>query len=226
MLYFLKLIFYDPLLYTLIILYRYVAFQDLGVAIVLLTILIRLILYPLFYKSFLSQTLMQKLQPAIEKIQHDHRHDREKQAQVLMALYREHKVNPFSSFLLLFIQLPVLIGLYNVFLHPPVELSNISLGLLDLSKTSIVIVVLAVIAQYLQGKLSLPKTENIITKESQAARMARQMIFIGPALTGLILWSLPAAVGLYWLVSSVFSIGQQLIINKKIKELKMIESNI
>ena len=212
---FLKIIFYDPLLVVLVFLYQYVAFQDLGIAIILLTILIRLILYPLFYRSFLNQTLMQKIQPEIEKIQHEHKHDKEKQAQVLMALYKTHKVNPFSGFLLLLIQLPILIALYQVFLHPPLQLSNTFLGLIDLTKSNIIIVGLAAVAQYFQGKLTLPKTKSG-DEESPTARIARQMTFMGPVITLIVLWTLPAAVGLYWLVSSLFSLGQQVVINKKI----------
>ena len=223
---FLKLIFYDPLLVVLIFLYQYVAFQDLGVAIILLTILIRLILYPLFYKSFLNQTLMQKIQPEIEKIQHEHKHDKEKQAQVLMALYKTHKVNPFSGFLLLLIQLPILIALYQVFLHPPLQLTHTFLGLIDLTKSNIIIVGLAAIAQYFQGKLTLPKARSG-EEESATARIARQMVFMGPAITLIILWTLPAAVGLYWLVSSLFSLGQQVVINKKISAMgKVVDRSI
>lgn len=214
---FFKIILYDPLVYSLIFLYNYAAFHDLGMAIILLTIVIRFILYPLFYKSFLNQTLLQRLQPAIEKIQHDHKHDREKQAQAMLALYKQHRVNPFSGFLLLFIQLPILIALYRVFLYPPVELSSSFLGLIDLSKSSILIVGLAVLVQYIQSRLTLPKLEP--GKEvPPATKVAQQMAVIGPLLTLFILWRLPAAIGLYWLVSSLFSLLQQLYINKKIKD--------
>lgn len=221
MLAFFKLILYTPLLNTLIFFYHRTAFQDLGVAIIELTLLIRIILYPLFYKSFFNQTVIQRLQPHISKIQNDHKHDREKQAQALMTLYREHRVNPFTSFALLVVQLPVLIALYQVFLYPPPELSTNFIHLIDLSKPAILLVVLAVAAQYFQGKLLIPRrpdgtgaaTEAVT---DQAAKMARQMVVIGPLLTLFILWHLPAAVSLYWLVSSLFSIGQQWYINKKI----------
>lgn len=215
---FFKLILYTPLLNLLIFLYNNVAFQDLGIAIILLTLIIRFILYPLFYKSFLNQTLMQKIQPEITKIQHEHKHNKEKQAQALMALYREHKVNPFSSFLLLLVQLPILIALYQVFLSPPADLSPMFLNLIDLSKTSILIVGLAAVAQYIQGKLTLPKIKPN-EEVPQTTKIAQQMVYIGPAITLVILWTLPAAVGLYWLVSSAFSLGQQLYINKKINKI-------
>src|SRR3989344_8721224 len=113
---FFNIILYQPLFNALVSLYNTVAFQDLGVAIILLTFVVRVILYPLFYHSFKNQTLMQKIHPEIQKIQHNHKGNREKQAQALMELYKQHKVNPFSGFFLILVQLPVLIVLYQLFL--------------------------------------------------------------------------------------------------------------
>lgn len=223
-------ILYRPLFNILVVLYQYVTLQDLGVAIILLTLIIRFIFYPLFYKSFKNQALMQKLQPEIQRIQHTHKENREKQAQELLALYKQHKVNPFSGILMLFIQLPILIALYQLFLRgftpetlqglysfipKPDQIHSNFLGLVDLSSKSMIIVGLAVIVQYFQGKLALPKIEK--GKEvPPAAKIGRHMVIIGPILTFVILRSLPAALGLYWLVTSLFSIFQQIIINKKV----------
>lgn len=173
---------------------------------------------------------MQKLQPHIQKIQHDHKDNREKQAQALMELYKQHKVNPFSGFLLILVQLPILIVLYRLFLQgislesftnlysfitAPTEINHSFLGLIDLQTKSILIVVLAAILQYFQGKLSLPKKDK--ANDSPTAKVGRSMIFVGPILTIVILTTLPAAVGLYWFASSAFSILQQIIINKQLK---------
>lgn len=223
---------YQPLFNGLIFFYNTVALEDLGVAIVLLTVLIRLILYPLFYKSFKNQAVMQKIQPELQKIQHEHKENKEKQAQAMMELYRRHNVNPFSSFLLLFVQLPVLIALYQVFLKGfadaaladlytfvanPGHINALSLGLIDLGKRSIVIVVLAAIVQYYQGALSLPAGRHGVPKqEGSAQNVARKMVFVGPVLTVMVLAAMPAAVGVYWLTASAFSVVQQLLINKKI----------
>lgn len=220
---------YQPLFNALVFIYNYVG--DIGVAIIVLTVITRIVLYPLFYKSFKNQTIMNKLQPEIQKIQHDHKHDREKQAQALMALYRQHKVNPFSGFLLIFVQLPVLIALYRVFLSgfspeflgdlygfvsAPVEFNNLFLGLIDLKTKSILMVGLAALAQYFQGYLTLAKRDPA-GAESSAAKIGRQMVFIGPIITVLVLASLPSAIGLYWLAGTIFSIAQQVVINKRLK---------
>src|SRR3989344_1476389 len=222
-------ILYQPLFNGLVFLYNTVAWNDLGIAIILLTIVIRFVLFPLFYKSFKNQTILQKIHPEIQKIQHFHKDDKEKQAMALMELYRAHKVNPFSSILLVFAQLPVLIALYRVFmsgfgdkaleaLYPfitnPGHLNAISLGLIDLGQKSIVIVALAAIAQYFQGVMSLPKVKD--GEASSQQQIGRKMVYFGPVLTLVILGTLPSAVGLYWLASSLFSIVQQWYINKEI----------
>lgn len=224
-------ILYRPLFNALIFLYQYFPLHDLGIAIILLTVLIRLVLSPVFYKGAKDQAVMQRLAPKIKEIQKNHKADREKQAKAMLELYREHKVNPMSGFLLLIAQLPVLIALYQVFLK---GLSNEALGALysfvsrpeilnlyffgaiDLSQRSILIVVLATVVQFFQGKLSLPKTGNNTGELSSAEKIGRQMVYLGPAIAVIFLFNLPSAVALYWLTTSAFSVIQQIVINKKI----------
>jgi YidC/Oxa1 family membrane protein insertase len=222
-------ILFRPLFNGLVFLYNTVALQDLGVAILLLTVVIRIILYPLFYKSLKNQALLQKIQPDIKRIQETHKGNRERQAQALLALYQTHKVNPFSSFFLIFLQLPVLIALYQVFLKgfspelfeanlysfitEPSLLTHTFLGLIDVSHPNILVVGLAAAAQYLQGKLALPKASG---ENDAASRIGRQMVFIGPVLTLVILYNLPSAIGIYWFTTSVFSILQQVLVNRSI----------
>lgn len=224
-------ILYQPLFNGLIFFYDTIAFHDLGVAIILLTVAIRFLLFPLFYKSLKNQAIMQKIQPEMQRIQHDHKNDREKQAHAMMELYRRHKVNPFSSFFLLFLQLPILIALYQVFLKgftsealtalytfiPNPGIMNSSfLGLINLAERSILIVALAAVAQYYQGVISLPKKKEGVP--TQANDIARKMVYVGPVLTVVVLSALPAAVGVYWLTAGLFSIVQQMYINKKLRE--------
>lgn len=210
---------YNPLLNALVFLYENIPGHDLGIAIIVLTIIIRIVLLPLFYKGAKDQAIMQRLAPRIKEIQKDHKDDRAKQAQVLMDLYREHKVNPMSQFLIIIIQLPILIALYWVFLRgipANAELSHYFLGIIDLSSRNLIVVVLAALAQYFQGKLSLPKITKRAEELSPMEKMGRQMVFIGPVLTIMFLSYLPSAVGLYWLTTSVFSAIQQIAINKRL----------
>lgn len=211
-----KAFLYDPIFKTLMFLYHNVAFEDLGIAIILLTILIRIVLFPLFYKGAKSQLLLQKLQPELQKIQHDHKNNKEKQAQEMMGLYKKHKVNPFSSFLIILIQLPILIALYRVFLGDFSDINTLFLGLINLTERSIIIVGLAAVAQYYQGVLALPKQEKG-RELSAPEKVGRKMIYFAPILTIVILTTLPSAVGLYWLTTAAFSIVQQIYINKTVK---------
>jgi len=222
-------ILYQPFLNVLIFLYNTIAFNDLGLAIIFLTILMRLILFPLFHKSARHQTIMQRLQPELKKIQDLHKGSREKQTQAMLDLYKRHNVSPFSGFLFLLIQLPIMIALYQIilkslrpgflsglysFVHAPAAINPTFLGLINLAERSIIVVVLAALAQYFQGKLSLPKPAKDGVSDP-AQKMARQMVFIGPVITLIIFYNFPAAIALYWLVTSIFSIFQQIIINRQ-----------
>ena len=104
----------QPMYNALIWLYSVLPGNDLGVAIILLTVIIKLILWPFTGQSLKSQTAMQQLQPKIEEVKEKYKNDKEGQAKVMMALYKEEKVNPFSSCLPLLVQLPILLALYTV----------------------------------------------------------------------------------------------------------------
>lgn len=129
-----------------------------------------------------------------------------------MALYKEHGVNPLMSLGLIFVQLPILIALYQVFITPPPDLGRSFLGLLMLNERSILLVFVAALLQYLLGVMSM--TGHAADK-SPAAQTARNMVMIGPVITIAVLWSLPAAVGLYWVTTTLFSILQQLHVERK-----------
>lgn len=218
----------EPLLNILVFFYNTIAFQDLGIAIILLTLFIRLLLFPFFHKSTRQQRILQRIQPKVKDIQKQYKDDRVKQTEALMALYAEHGASPFSSLLFLILQLPILIALYQLFLRGlnpeslgglygfvarPEEISSTFLGLINLNGQSILLVVLAVIVQYFQGRMMLPKRDPQ-TPMDTSERVARNMMFLGPVLTLAILWKLPAAIGLYWIATSVISIIQQIIVDK------------
>ena len=103
-----------PVLLNVLVLF-YNVIPDIGVVIIILTILIRLALAPSFHKSLKSQAAMTALQPKLNELREKHKGDQQAQAAAMMALYKEHKVSPFSSCLPLLIQLPILISLYFVF---------------------------------------------------------------------------------------------------------------
>lgn len=220
----------------MIYLYDKASWGDLGIAIILLTVIVRIVLYPFFYKGAKDQAIMQKIAPTLKEIQKKHKDDKQKQVEQMMALYKEHKVNPFSAFfLLLVVQLPILFAMFKVFttglktmpqdiLYPFVphveSLNYMFLGVLDLSQKSVLLIALTAIAQYYQAKLTLPKSNKAFKDLEMAEMMGRQMMYMGPILTVIVLLAMPSAIALYWLTTTLFSVGQQVIINKKINIVK------
>ena len=159
---------YKPLFNALILLYEYFPGHDFGLAVIVLTLIIRVLLYPLSVYSLKNQTIMAKIQPQIKEIQKKYKNSVE-QSKALMALYKKEKINPFSGILPLFVQLPVFIALYSVFLkglNPKVISTTLYsfvpfpgairptfFGLLDLSKGSLPLAILAGVLQYIQTKM-------------------------------------------------------------------------
>ena len=226
--------FYQPILNLLIFLYNIVPANDLGIAIVLLTVIIKLVLYPLSKKSLESQKDLQALQPKIEKIKAKYKNKKEEMSRAMMALYKENKVNPFSSCLPLLIQLPFLFAVFRVFrngfngdslnlvysfINRPEVINNISLGIIDLSERSIVLAILAGIAQFWQSKMLMAKRPAVKSPgakdEDMMSIMNKQMVYFMPAMTVFISLSFPAGLALYWFITTLLTGVQQLYIFKK-----------
>jgi YidC/Oxa1 family membrane protein insertase len=220
---------YEPLFNALVLLYEYIPGKDFGVAIIFLTLIIRFLLYPLMMKSIRSQKIMTELQPKIKEIQEKYKDDKEKQTKEMMDLYKREKFNPFGGCLPLLIQLPLMLALYRVFwsglsegamshlysfVPNPGMINPIFLGFLDLSAPNVVMAILAGVAQFFQTKTMSVK--NPPDKKSQfGGLLQKQMLYFFPIFTVVILLKLPAAIGLYWIVTALFSVWQQKIVFKK-----------
>ncbi|MFH1780887.1 MAG: YidC/Oxa1 family membrane protein insertase [Candidatus Nealsonbacteria bacterium] len=228
-------ILYQPLFNALIFIYMYLPGRDFGIAVIVLTVLIKLALYPLGAQAIRSQKTLAKLQPKIKEIQERLKDDKEKQSREIMDLYKKEKINPFSGFLSLIVQLPILIGLYRVFwsgfgetqlkllygfIANPGQINTTFLGIMDLSQTSVVLTIITGIAQFIQSKMMARQSVSGQVPQKKGARdfsqmMQTQMLYLFPIFTVFILWRLPAAVALYWLTTTLFTIVQQYIILKK-----------
>ena len=222
---------YHPLFNFLILLYNYLPGHDFGIAVILLTLIIRLIIYPVSIKALNSQMAIQKLQPKIQEIQKKYKDNKEQLTRETLELYKKEKINPFSGLFLAIIQLPVLIALYTVFwkglnqeelsilynfVFNPGKINPVFLSLIDLSKPNFIFAVLAGILQFFQTKMLLPKKNVNEKKEPDFSQaMQKQMLYIFPVITVIILLNLPSAIGLYWIVSGIFSVVQQYFIIKK-----------
>ncbi len=219
---------YRPLLNILFFLYGLLPFHDIGLAIILLTLLVRLLLLGPTVKTIRHQKRLSALQPKVDALKQQHGKDKERLAKELMELYKQEKVNPLSSCLPLLIQLPLLIALYRVFqvglsvppdgllysfVQRPMSISPLFLGAMDLAKPNIILVLITAVVQYLQMRM-LPATAALspsTTPESerQSKLMNTQMQLLGPILTLVIGLRLPSALILYWLVSTLFQLGTQ-----------------
>jgi len=231
---FFYVVLYQPLFNLLVFLYNYMPGHDFGISIIFLTIIIRVILFPISVKAINSQRGLQKLQPQMQEIQKKYKDDKEKQAKEILGLYKKEKINPFSGILLALIQLPILIALYNVFwngLNPkelttlysfiinPGQINPLFLHIINLSKPNLILAVLAGLTQYFQTKMLLPKNNPGTSGQKKEVDfsqvMQKQMIYFLPVFTIIILIGLPSALGLYWTISGIFSIVQQYLIFKK-----------
>ncbi|MBU1119296.1 YidC/Oxa1 family membrane protein insertase [Patescibacteria group bacterium] len=227
-----------PLLNFLIMVYNILPWQDMGLAIIVVTIIIRLLLYPLAQKSFKSQQAMQELQPKIDGIRNKYKGDKNEQAQKVMEFYKENKINPLGSCLPLLLQLPIIFALYQVFrvglntesldnlysfVARPEVINPVSFGVINLSEPNVYLAFAAGIFQFIQAKMILPKTKkgNKKKKGSSLADMSglmgKQMTYFMPILTVFIGMSLPAALTMYWVVVTLFAIVQQYIIKRSFK---------
>lgn len=196
------------MLKTLRLFYSWI--PNYGVAIILLTLLVRLILYPLTLNQTKSMAKMQKLQPKLKDLQDRYRDDPQKMNEEVMKLYTKEKVNPLGGCLPLLLQLPVIMALYNTF-RIAVELRKASfLWMSDLSKGDpylILPIAIAALMYYQQGM------SNIDPQQKQAMAFMPMMMFV-------ITWSLPSGLLVYWFASSILGLLQQLQTNRMMASMK------
>ncbi|OHA15469.1 MAG: hypothetical protein A3G52_00635 [Candidatus Taylorbacteria bacterium RIFCSPLOWO2_12_FULL_43_20] len=241
---------YEPLYNGLVFLLSLLpAWANAGIAIIIFTIIIKLILFPLSKASIKTQIKMKELQPKMEEIKNKYKDNKQEQSIRIMALYKENKLNPFSSIFLLLIQLPIIFALYSIFargglpmindaiLYPfinvPASVDMHFLGI-DLAAKSLILALLVAITQFIQMKLTFPKAKpkqernaGSDLKQDMMHNMQSQMMYILPIFIFVIAYPLPplskvfpllpAALILYWLVSNIFMIGQELYVRKRIR---------
>lgn len=237
---------YQPIFNGFVALYNLI--PDVGIDILIITILIKVVLYPLTTKSINAQKSLQNIQPKMDALKQQYKDDKQKLAQETMKLYKENKVSPFGSCLPLLIQLPIFLALYWVlkagltthdfgilypFVHNPGHLNPITLGLFDLSKSgNVVLALFAGATQYWQTKMlstkQPPKTAGKGGKdESMMAMMNKQMLYFMPVMTVVIGFELPAGLALYWFLSTLTTAVQQVIVfhQQKKKEKKNMDNS-
>lgn len=221
---------YNPLYNGLVYFVGILPNHDVGVAVIMLTIIVRIIVYPLSRRAVQAQLDMKQVAPEVEKIRDKFKNDKQAESQAIFALYKERDIHPFASFFLVLIQFPILIGLYWVFargglpnidatrlyafVHIPAAVNMEFLGVLGMSSHSIVLAVLASVTQFAYTRLSMgPRGVKTATEASLSDDMARsldiQARYVLPAIIGVISYSVVAAAPLYWVTSNTFMIAQE-----------------
>jgi len=229
-------VFYDPIYNALVALVALIPGGDVGIAIILLTVGIRLVLLPFSLSAARTQRSMKMLEPKLKELKERHKGDKEKEAVETLALYREERVNPFSSILMVFIQIPVLLALYWVFYYEPFSTINAArlyaltpvphfislefLGIISVAGKSIVLAVLAGITQFLQAHMALsgtmkPSAGKGMQNDFQRV-MGLQLKYVFPFLIGTISYTTSGAIALYFITTNLAGALQELYVRRAI----------
>ncbi len=227
--------------------YHTIGIHNTGLCIILFTIVIYMLLYPLNAKQQKSSRLMNKINPEIKEIQKKYKGKSDQASQMKMnqetqEVYAKYGISPFSGCLPLLITLPVMWCLYRVILNITDYIpalgegnSNIFLGLdVDVSPMTyfnagthrfgwmaFIIPVLAVLFQFLNSRLLQTDTGNQGKEQDSMASSMKMMNYIMPFMSGFFCLSLPMAIGLYWVIGSIFRVIQAMLINRKVDKISL-----
>lgn len=228
--------FYDPIYNTLVALVALVPGSDVGVAIIILTIVIRLILLPFSLSAARTQMAMKTLEPKIKALKEVHKGDKEKEAVETLALYREAKVNPFSSILIALIQIPILLALYWVFFNEPFPAINMArlysftplpdsaslefLGIISVASKSLVLAIIAGLTQLMQAHMALSGTMKPSEGSGMQADFQRvigmQLKYVFPFLIAVISYTTSSAIALYFITTNLAGSVQEWHMRRKL----------
>lgn len=236
----LKTIFYIPL-YNIFVLFLSIPGIDAGLAVVLLTCIVKLALFPVSKKALRSQIEMKEIEPEIKKIKEECGKDQQLLAKRTMELYKEKGINPFSSFIIILVQLPIIFSLYHIFssgavanidtgilysfVHAPDGVKTVFLGFFDILIKNHYLAGITAITQFIQAWLQpIPVQakkpgEKPSFQHDFARSMSMQMKYVFPVVVFFITYNLPAVIALYWTTSNIFTIIQELFLRKDRKYL-------
>ncbi len=232
-------VFYNPIYNALVALVAFIPKGDVGVAVILITIIIRLILLPFSLSAVRTQRAMKVLEPKLKELKEKHKGDKEKEAIETLALYKDAKVNPFASILTVFIQIPVLLALYWVFCYEPFSVINTArlyaitpiphtislefLGIISVAGKSILLAILAGVTQFLQAHFALsgtmkPSGDGSGMQAGFQQMMGMQLKYVFPFLIAVISYTTSGAVALYFITTNIVGTLQELYVRRGVKE--------
>ena len=232
-------VFYEPLLNSLVWLIGILPFHDVGIAVIILTIIVRLIIFPFTHNATVTQTKMKHLEPELKEIKEKFKNNNQEQTKKTMELYKRHGINPVFGLLALFVQIPILFALYKVFwtggggfdishlyhfVSVPAFINTKFLGLIEMSKRSYILAALASVSQFFQMRLAMPPVKKSSGgtdsfKDNLAKSMSIQMRYIMPLFVFYIGLKFSSALALYWTTMNIFAIVHETIVRKKAQKL-------
>ena len=240
---FFKITIYEPLYNGLIALINFIPF-DAGVVVILFTLIVKFILFPLSRKAVKTQIEMKAIAPQLAELKEKYKDDQQQYAVKMLEMYKEHEINPFSTIFLTLVQIPIIISLYYVFLKsglpsiqtellysfvsaPDVVNMNF-LGLIDISEKSHILALLAAVSSYFQMKYSVPIPQTKTKpgesfKDDLARSMSIQMRYVFPIIVYFIAYTISGVIAIYWLTSNFFTIAQEVHTRKNIKKEPSVE---
>lgn len=197
-----------PLMYTLKFFHRFVG--NYGIAIIIITVILKAFFFPLTHKSYKSMKGMQKIQPEMAKLREKYKNDRDAMNKAVMELYRDHKVNPLGGCLPMVVQIPVFFALYKSLMFS-IELRHAPflLWITDLADKDpyYVTPVIMGISMFVQQKMTPSNMDPVQQKMMLALPVVFTFMFL----------SFPSGLVLYWLVNNILTIAQQWYINKSVE---------
>ena len=228
---------YNPLYNGLVSIVGVLPSHDVGIAVIILTIVVRVVLYPLSKKAIVAQQKMKKIAPEMELLKEKYKNDREQQGKAMFALYKQNDIHPFASFGLILIQLPILFALYWVFAFgglPEIDIARLYsfvsepaganmefIGLINMAGKSVVLAVLAAVTQIAYTRLSMGARKKVAATGSFSGDMARsfdfQVRYVLPVFISVVAYTVPSAAALYWVTSNTAMIAQELLKGRRFK---------
>jgi YidC/Oxa1 family membrane protein insertase len=182
-----------------------------ALAIILLTILLKIVLYPLSLKQMKSMKGMQLIQPKVQEIQKKYKNDKEKMNKAIMDLYKEYNVNPAAGCLPILVQMPILIGLFTALrdfnFEPAAHAKFFWIANLSQPDPYYILPILVALATFVQSKITTPTTG---TNSSNA-----MLLYFMPLFIGYISMKFAAGLALYWVVFNILGAIQQYLINRQ-----------
>lgn len=232
----------EPLYNALIFILNTVPFIDLGVAVIILTVIVRAILFPISRNAIRSQLKMKEIAPKIKELQTKYKDDRQTMALEMMKIYKDNNIKPFASILLILIQLPIIFALYFVFLREglpninfdilysfitaPSSIDVTFLNLIDLTAKSALLAFTAAFSQFIQAHIMVASQKSAVATPAEAGSKEKmmedimkgmnvQMKYVLPVVMYFISYSLGAVIALYFTTSNIFSALQELYLRRE-----------